>query len=118
MIALRATAATAIDRLRSGDGPRFIEATTYRWREHVGPGQDYHLGYREKAEYEAWEKTDAVRVIGKRLPLDLRARIDAEVEREIASAFEYAESSPFPDPADLMTDIFTEENHELAGCQG
>ena len=25
---------------------------TYRWREHVGPGDDYHLGYRTESEAE------------------------------------------------------------------
>src|SRR6266404_4175981 len=29
--------------VRAGAGPRFLEILTYRWKEHVGPSQDYHL---------------------------------------------------------------------------
>jgi TPP-dependent pyruvate/acetoin dehydrogenase alpha subunit len=35
-----------VARIRSGAGPWFLEVLTYRWKEHVGPGEDYHLGYR------------------------------------------------------------------------
>ena len=30
--------------------PYFFEVMTYRWREHVGPGKDYQLGYRTEDE--------------------------------------------------------------------
>jgi TPP-dependent pyruvate/acetoin dehydrogenase alpha subunit len=115
---LRDAAEAAVENLRAGAGPQLIEATTYRWREHVGPGQDYHLGYRDKAECEPWEQTDAVRVLADRLPAAVRATIEAEVEQEVAAAFEFAEGSPFPNPADLLTDTYTEDADELAGCQG
>ena len=45
---------------------------------------------------------------------DVRARIEAAVEREVAEAFAFAESSPFPAAAELLTDIFTEEADECA----
>jgi TPP-dependent pyruvate/acetoin dehydrogenase alpha subunit len=117
VINLRDKAAEGIAALRAGEGPRFIEAVTYRWREHVGPGADYHLGYREKAECEHWMKTDPVRVLGEQLAAELRTRIDSAVESEIVAAFEAAESSPFPASAELMTDIFTEEPDEFAACR-
>jgi TPP-dependent pyruvate/acetoin dehydrogenase alpha subunit len=118
VLALRDKTSAAITRMRAGEGPQFIEATTYRWREHVGPGSDYQLGFRDKAECEPWEKTDPVRTLAEQIPPITRAIIEAEVDQEIASAFDFAEKSPFPDPADLMTDIFTEESDELAACQG
>ena len=31
---------------RGKSGPCFFECMTYRWKEHVGPGEDYDLGYR------------------------------------------------------------------------
>ena len=31
-------------------GPAFIECHTYRWREHVGPNEDYDAGYRSREE--------------------------------------------------------------------
>ncbi len=114
VLTLRGKAEAAVAKLRNGEGPQFIEATTYRWREHVGPGGDYHLGYREKAECERAQANDPVRVIGNLLPSETRTRIEAAVEREVAAAFEYAETSSFPHPSELMTDIFTEEADEFA----
>lgn len=114
ILGLRRKAADAIARLRDGEGPQFIEATTYRWREHVGPGADYHLGYRDKTACEAAEAADAVRTLGEQLPPDVFADIRAEVEAEVEAAFESAESSPFPTAADLMTDIYTEDSNAFA----
>ncbi len=37
-----------------------------------------------------------------------RARMEKEVEEEIADAFAFAEASPFPDAAELMSDVFKE----------
>ncbi len=117
VLTLRDKAESAIAKLRAGEGPQFIEATTYRWREHVGPGADYHLGYREKSECAPWEENDAVRVLAEQIPTEQRAVIETAVEREITTAFEFAETSPLPHPSELMTDIFTEEANDFAACQ-
>ena len=42
----------AIGDLRSGNGPWFLEFSTYRWREHCGPEFDDHLQYRTPEEIE------------------------------------------------------------------
>jgi TPP-dependent pyruvate/acetoin dehydrogenase alpha subunit len=46
----------AIDALRAGQGPYFLECMTYRWREHVGPHFDHELNrtYRSREEVESW----------------------------------------------------------------
>jgi TPP-dependent pyruvate/acetoin dehydrogenase alpha subunit len=105
VVTLRERAEDAVANLRAGEGPQFIEAMTYRCREHVGPGQDYHLGYRDKSECERWEQSDAVRALAERLAPAERAMIETAVEREVAEAFAFAESSPFPSTAELTTDI-------------
>ena len=46
----------AIDYVRNGKGPYFLEFPTYRWREHCGPFFDNHIGYREVKEFEFWKK--------------------------------------------------------------
>lgn len=116
VVTLRGKALQAIAKMRSGQGPQFIEATTYRWREHVGPGSDYHLGFRDKSECEPWLKSDPVRLMAEQLVPEIRTAIEAEVEREVAKAFEFAETSPYPESWELMTDIFTEETNESAAC--
>ena len=45
-------------RIRAGEGPYFLEARTYRWREHVGPNCDYDLGYRSESEGRSWIEAD------------------------------------------------------------
>jgi TPP-dependent pyruvate/acetoin dehydrogenase alpha subunit len=99
----------AVEALRAGQpGPFFFECLTYRWKEHVGPGEDYHLGYRTRAEAEPWLKNDQVERIGAMVATEQRRRIEQEVEAEIEAAFAFAEESPFPEPAELYTDVFQE----------
>jgi TPP-dependent pyruvate/acetoin dehydrogenase alpha subunit len=99
----------AVARVRAGEGPWLLEVQTYRWREHVGPGKDYHLGYRTEEEAAPWVEADPVRRLGAALPAARRAAIEEAVDGEIAAAFAFAEASPFPEPAELMRDVFKEE---------
>ena len=95
----------AADALRAGnEGPYFFECMTYRWKEHVGPGEDFGV-YRARSEVEPWIENDQVKVVGSALAWELRQRIEHEVEAEILDAFEFAEQSPFPSPAELYTDV-------------
>jgi TPP-dependent pyruvate/acetoin dehydrogenase alpha subunit len=106
VLKLREVAAGAIARMRRGQGPTFIECRTYRWREHVGPNEDFESGYRERTDLEPWLEADQVATMGARLPPDRRAAIDSEVEREIADAVQFAETSPFPESKALYTHVF------------
>jgi TPP-dependent pyruvate/acetoin dehydrogenase alpha subunit len=89
--------------------PWLLEVMTYRWQEHVGPGEDFHLGYRTTDEAAPWKEHDAVPALASRLDSSSRCRIEREVEQEVAEAFAFAEASPFPQPAELMTDVFKED---------
>ncbi|HKX18169.1 MAG TPA: thiamine pyrophosphate-dependent dehydrogenase E1 component subunit alpha [bacterium] len=107
-------AGSAIAAMRAGtSGPRFLECRAYRWREHVGPNEDFHTGYRSRAEAQRWIELDPVTRAGERLAPDVRRTIDAEVQVEIQEAFEFAERSPFPDAEELYTDVF-KESHDGA----
>jgi TPP-dependent pyruvate/acetoin dehydrogenase alpha subunit len=103
---IHARAAAAVTAIRGGAGPRFLECLTYRWKEHVGPREDFEAGYRSRAEAEPWFERDEVARVGARLDGLVRAAIEAEVEAEIREAFEFAEASPEPEPAELYTDVF------------
>ncbi len=108
VLAIRERMAAAVVALRGGrPGPVFLECMTYRWKEHVGPGEDYQAGYRDRAELRPWVEGDPVARLAERVPGPRRARILEEVEREIRDAFEFAERSPLPDPSELHTDVFT-----------
>jgi len=96
----------AVKKLRTGEpGPFFFECLTYRLKEHVGPNDDFQLGYRSREEAEPWITNDPVRRLGEQLDPTKRRKIEAEVDAEIREAFLYAEQSSFPDPAELYTDV-------------
>jgi pyruvate dehydrogenase E1 component alpha subunit len=93
--AVAAAAMTAIDTIRGGGGPRFLELTTYRFRAHSM--FDAQL-YRDKDEVERWRKRDPLAAFGTRLRergwLDdaASAAIEAAVAREIDDAVAFAEA--------------------------
>lgn len=98
-----------VNEIRSNQlGPRFFECMTYRWMDHVGPGDDWHLGYRSKQEAYQWFKNDEIKRVGALLKPEVRKKIETEVETEIHEAFDFAERSPFPEYEDLYTDVFKE----------
>ncbi len=102
----------AADAMRAGtSGPRFLECLVYRWREHVGPREDFDAGYRSRDEAEPWFRLDPVKRVGEQLRPEVRRAIDEEVLTEIREAFEFAERSPFPDAEELYTDVFKESGH-------
>ena len=109
VLKIRELAANAIAGMRTeGSGPSFIECQTYRWREHVGPNEDYDAGYRSRSELLRWQASDQVAAIAAKLPPHERAQIEAGVEKEIAEAIKFAEDSPFPHAEELFTDVFEE----------
>lgn len=98
----------AVQAARAGQGPFFFECLTYRWKEHVGPNEDYQLGYRTRADAEPWLQNDQVKRLAALLPNDIREQIEVAVEAEIKEAFDFAEQSPFPEAPELYTDVFKE----------
>ncbi|RIL08581.1 MAG: acetoin dehydrogenase [Proteobacteria bacterium] len=86
---------------REARAPSFVEVTTLRYKEHVGVGDDYQVGYRDIKELHAWQAKD---------PLiqdtALVAELGPEVDAEIAAAVDFAESSPWPDASELLRDVY------------
>ncbi|MGE5217843.1 MAG: thiamine pyrophosphate-dependent dehydrogenase E1 component subunit alpha [Chloroflexota bacterium] len=96
----------AVTRLRRGvSEPFFFECLTYRLKEHVGPNEDYHLGYRTREEAEPWIRNDPVIKLAAQIEPTRREQIEAAVNAEIRDAFEFAERSPFPPAEELYTDV-------------
>lgn len=106
VFAIRERAAELVEGIRAGNGPAFMEIKTYRWREHVGPAEDYDQGYRPRADLERWIENDQVERVGALVAPDDRAVIDAAVEKEIVEAFEFAENSPIPESKELYTNVY------------
>lgn len=94
--------------MRSGEmGPIFLECLTYRWLEHVGPGEDFHLGHRTRDEMEYWKANDQIDRLGKMISPHSKAKIDSEIEKSVMDAVEFAENSPFPNDEELYTHVYS-----------
>lgn len=112
VLAVNKAVQKAVDRARKGGGPSFIEATTYRWREHCGPNWDDQLGYRDEKEAKAWMKRDPIKKFEKYL-IAKKAMSHPEIEevrktilKEVEAAIAFAKSSPFPDASELTTGVY------------
>ena len=107
VFAVREVAREAVAHCRRGAGPFFLECTTYRWREHVGPLWDYDKGYRTKAEVDSWIARCPIRSAFKRLAADgvctpdRLAAFEHESQREVDAAVAEARTAPFPAVEDL-----------------
>ncbi|MBF0584881.1 MAG: thiamine pyrophosphate-dependent dehydrogenase E1 component subunit alpha [Magnetococcales bacterium] len=104
---MRDAARTALAAVRDPQGgPYFLEILTCRLKEHVGPKDDWHMGYRSRADIQALLANDPVDQLAARLQPESRQQIETAVEQEIERAFQYAEESPFPEQEELFQDVF------------
>jgi TPP-dependent pyruvate/acetoin dehydrogenase alpha subunit len=103
----------AVDAVRAGNGPVFMEFTTYRWLEHCGPNYDNDLGYRTEEEFIEWQKQDPVTNFESKLIrnglLDTKdiETMNSRISLEINEAFEFAENSPFPEPEEAFEHLYS-----------
>ncbi|MDA1279028.1 MAG: pyruvate dehydrogenase (acetyl-transferring) E1 component subunit alpha [Chloroflexi bacterium] len=109
VLAVKEATEYAVDRIRKGDGPQFIEAKTFRFTGHsLADGQKY----RGQEEVKKWEQRDPIATFPEKLikmGLASSAKIEAvkaEVSKQIALAVKFAEDSPEPDISELFTDVF------------
>ena len=109
LIAVREATSFAIDRVRGGHGPVFLEAMTYRYRGHSMADP---VNYREMDEVEEWRINDPIDRF-KTLALEeglITAgeleEIDSQVADEIDEAVRFARESPLPELDDLYKNVY------------
>jgi len=103
---LHERAGAAVAAVRSGAGPRFLECMTYRWRDHVGPGEDRIHRYRPDEELDAKIEGDNLKIVGDLLPAEQRKAIEAAQEKRVADAIAFAEASTFPEDQEVYDHVF------------
>ena len=104
----------AVEHIRSGKGPYFLEIKTYRYKGHSvsDPAK-----YRTKEEVKEYKDIDPIKVTEKKILDDgiaTEAEIKAikdQVKAEINAAVKFAEESPFPDPSELFTDNYSHNDY-------
>ncbi|MBX7081601.1 MAG: pyruvate dehydrogenase (acetyl-transferring) E1 component subunit alpha [Nannocystaceae bacterium] len=108
--AVSQASAELIAAVREGQGPRFVEFATYRFRAHSM--FDAQL-YRSKDEVERWRERDPIASFEARLRqrgwIDdaARAAIDAAVASEVDDAVAFADASPWEPVEQLLRDVTT-----------
>jgi pyruvate dehydrogenase E1 component alpha subunit len=105
VLAVRDVAHRAVEAVRGGGGPLFLELQTYRYRAHSMYDPDR---YRDRAEIEHWKERDPVATFAATLrergQLDDASQraLEDEVAAEVADAVEYAEAGHL-EPVDELT---------------
>ncbi|HSD66472.1 MAG TPA: pyruvate dehydrogenase (acetyl-transferring) E1 component subunit alpha [Vicinamibacteria bacterium] len=110
VLAVEAAVRRAVELVRAGNGPRFLEARTYRFRAHSTADPEL---YRSRDEVEQWKARDPIAGFEARLRAwDLladaeRAALEAAVGAEIEAAVAAAEAGPWEPVEDLLRDVHT-----------
>jgi pyruvate dehydrogenase E1 component alpha subunit len=109
----------AVGGIRSGEGPHFIEALTYRFRAHSMFDPEL---YRERQEVEIWKDRCPIAHFDAHLrregllDADERAALEAEVEREMDDAVAFAEAGTLEPVEDLHRFVHSGEEERAAAA--
>jgi pyruvate dehydrogenase E1 component alpha subunit len=100
-----------LEKIRSGEGPYFLEIITYRFRGHsMGDPERY----RKPDEIKKWQENDPIGIYRRYLVENEIAKeselddLEMQAEAEIQEAVEFAETSPEPDPEALFEHVYVE----------
>jgi len=100
----------AAGQVRAGAGPFFLEYQTYRFRAHSMFDPEL---YRDKAEVEKWKERGPLHTFSARLKAEGKLsekeflKLDAQAEKEVAAAVDFAERAELESVDDLLTDVYT-----------
>ena len=108
-------ASEAVDRAREGGGPTLIESVSLRWRGHAGHDPAKYVPKELLEDY--MQNKDPV----KRFEGLLRSNgvvddttvkeLDERIQREFEDGYEFAQSSPFPEPGDVTKGLWVEDGY-------
>lgn len=100
LLRVHEAARTAIESIKNNGNPIFLHIRTARYKEHVGPGDDFYAGYRSESDIRAWQEKD---------PLckdkQLKEKLMPELAEEIAKAVQFAQDAALPAEKELLSDV-------------
>jgi TPP-dependent pyruvate/acetoin dehydrogenase alpha subunit len=106
---VREAVGSALEDVRAGRGPAFVEVLTYRL---VGHSRSDPGKYRPEGELERWRERDPLKIARERLTTgdhgveeEALDAIDADVARELEAVQEASLAAPFPDPGEPATEF-------------
>lgn len=107
--AVHAAALAAAAQVRASGRPFLLEARTYRARGHLEPDDQSHVDAGELAHWRARDPIALARerlIAAGQLDADTYARLEAEARARIDAAVDFAVQSPYPDPAQLLANVY------------
>jgi pyruvate dehydrogenase E1 component alpha subunit len=114
VLIMHAAMERAVERARRDKVPTLLEVRTYRFMGH-SMSDPIHGHYRTKEEVEDQRKRDPISVWSQRLIAEglsdeaaVKA-LDKEILAEVEDAYQFAEQAPDPEPGELFTDVYAEE---------
>jgi pyruvate dehydrogenase E1 component alpha subunit len=111
VLAVEDAARKAIESVRSGGGPHFLEMRTFRFRAHSMFDPEL---YRSKEEVEVWKERDPIELFTRRLITDGGlteddlATMESDVAEEIEAAVAFAEAGTWEPVEELTRFVYSE----------
>jgi TPP-dependent pyruvate/acetoin dehydrogenase alpha subunit len=108
---VHAAAGEAIEYLRKGEGPYFLECQTYRWHKHYLSTNLPDL--RPSAELEEWKNKCPVttyenKLLNEKILTNAKMKtIKDQILAKVEAAHQFAVDSPLPAPEDALDDVFS-----------
>lgn len=115
VVQVRMAASKLITAARTGGGPGFLEAVTYRWYGHVDWREDIDVGVNRSADdVTAWRQRDPIARLVAGLEsagvfdLPRLKSMEDEISREVEAAWKLAMSDPYPQLSALTSRVYAE----------
>ncbi len=111
VLAVENSARQAVEAIRNGGGPHFLEMRTYRFRAHSMYDPDR---YRDKAEVEQEKSRDPITVLADRMRADGQlndqqmSELESRVATMVATSIEFAEGAPLEPVSDLTRFVYAD----------
>jgi len=112
VVAVYEASKQAVQQVRGGAGPVFMEFKTYRYRAHSMFDPDL---YRDKKEIESWKKRGPMHTYTERLKAqgslteEEYLQLDDLAQKEVEEALAFAEAGTWEPVGDLLRDVYTQQ---------
>ena len=114
VLAVKAAGDKAVAHAKAGKGPYIMEMLTYRYRGHSMSDPAKYRSKEEvqkmRTEHDPIERLSHVLVENKLATEAELKELDKEVKSIVSDAADFAQTSEEPDPKELWTDVYTEED--------